>query len=168
MRDMRTTSSRNGASLIEVLLGIIIVVIASVGTLTYFAYGMGNVGKSGKRRAALERARERLEQVMEANSDDIKPAADGQMYELFCGVTNPCTWTLSAAPVTIPTLTKEPTVVDGLPSQIATTIQWRDDPSAGTATLDTLELGVRVWFTSNTSADDNLNRVHIRTLRTTP
>ena len=168
---------RKGVSLVEILIGMIIVVVASIATLTYFSSALGNVNKQGNRRAALERARERLEQAMEANADDIKPTADGQMYELFCGVTNPCTWTRSAAPVTIPTLTGEPTVVDDLSSLIATTIQWIDDPAAGTngpggaIIYDTLVLDVRAGFVSSwdpsaTTTDDGFHRVHIRTLRT--
>ena len=68
--------NRRGASLIEVLVAIIIIVIASVGTLAYFAYGLGNVGKTGNRRAALERSRERLEQLMASTIANL-PSRDG-------------------------------------------------------------------------------------------
>jgi|GEM_PF-1761258 len=162
--------NRRGVSLIEVLIGILIVTIASIGTLMYFAYAKGNIGKTGNRRAALERARQRLEQLMATNVDTIKPPADGQMYALTC-TGNPCTWAISG-PVTENTLVPEPTVVDDLPSQIATTVQWRDDPAAGTGVppnpviFDTLELAVRVWFTPDFNAQDDFNRVHVRTLRT--
>ena len=158
--------NRRGATLIEILIGIIIVSIASIATLTYFSYAKGGVGKTGNRRAALERARQRLEQMTEANTDDIKPPVDGQMYELFCTGT-PCTWSLSGAPVTESSLVGQATTADDLPSHIAATVQWRDDPSAGTTTLDdTLEFAVRVWYTPDFSAQDDFNRVYVKTLRT--
>ena len=55
---------RSGVSLVEILIGILIVVIASIGTLSYFSSVLGNVGRQSNRRAAIERARERLEQLM--------------------------------------------------------------------------------------------------------
>ena len=152
---------QRGGSLIEVLLGLIIVAIASIATLSYFASGFGNIGKQGRRRAALERARERLEQVLVANITQLQPP-DGQPYWLTCGG-SPCTWTRS------PTRVTQTVSVNDLPSQpIETTIQGVHDPSAGTSasTLDTLAVGVKVWFTPNSAADDNFNRVYIRTLRT--
>ena len=67
---------RSGGSLIEVLLGILIVVLASIGTLSYFAYAFGSVNKQGNHRAALERARERLEELLEVDVAQIQPPAD--------------------------------------------------------------------------------------------
>ena len=65
--------NKRGVTLIEVLLSIVIVAIASIATLTYFAYAKGGVGKTGNRRAALERARQRLEQMLAANISGITP-----------------------------------------------------------------------------------------------
>ncbi|MBI4436645.1 MAG: type II secretion system protein [Candidatus Omnitrophica bacterium] len=159
--------NRRGVSLIEVLIGILIVTIASIGTLMYFAYAKGNIGKTGNRRAALERARQRLEQLMATNPDTL-PAIDPGFSEdnqplfwLSCSG-NPCTWT--------PSLTqfKETNIqVDDLLTQdMETIVQWRNDPSAGTTTPDVLEFSVRVWFIPNSTTDDDFNRVHVRTLRT--
>ena len=153
---------KEGVSLIEILLGLLIVTIASIATLNYFASGLGNINKQGNRRAALERARERLEQVLAA---DVNQSAfqvpNSAQYWLTC-TGSPCTWTRSAVQVT------QAVSVNDLPNQtIETTIQGVHDPSAGTSssTLDTLALGVKVWFTPS-AADDNLNRVYVRTLRT--
>jgi type II secretory pathway pseudopilin PulG len=159
---LRGTSQR-GVSLVEVLIGILIVVIASIGTLTYFAYGLGGIGKQGNRRAALERARERLEQLMAANIDNIKPpAGDENVYWVSCD--GACT---RGGVVGVDGNPSNPVSVDDLPSQpIEATVQWKNDPSAGTDTLDTLELGVKVWFMPNSTVDDDFHRVHIRTLRT--
>ena len=139
----------------------IIVVIASVGTLTYFAYGMGNVGKSGNRRAALERARERLEQLMAINAALIKPS-DFVVHTVICGAT---TCSVLNAAETVP--------VDNLPLQkLVSTVQCVHDVSAGTpnGTCDVLELSAKVWFTSDfneyNDSRDRFNLVHIRTLRT--
>jgi type II secretory pathway pseudopilin PulG len=153
--------SRRGGSLIEILIGLVIVLIAVIGSLNQFAIGMGAVGKAGNRRAALERTRERLEQLLAANISLVQPP-DGAQYWLTCTGT-PCTWTRSAAPVT------QAVSVNDLPAQpIETTIQWVHDPASGTpATVrDTLLLGVKVWFTRNTGTDNEMNRVYIRTLRT--
>jgi hypothetical protein len=57
--------------------------------------------------------------------------------------------------------------VDGVPRPMQTTIQWLDDPSAQTPNKpDTMELAVKVWFTPNTVSDADVERVHLRTLRT--
>ena len=163
-----TCCRRRGATLIEILISMLIIVIASVATLQYFGPTKGYIGKSGNRRAALERARERLEQLMSADVDAIKPAVDPNLppnaqpqFWLQC-VGDPCAWTLSGGAVS------EPIDVEDLPNQpMETTIQWRDDPAAGTATPDVLELSARVWFLGqDMTLDDDFHRVHLRTLRT--
>ena len=147
--------NRRGVSLVEVLLGILIVVIASIGTLTYFTYGVGNVGKSGNRRAALERARERLEQLMAVDPDLISPADEAE-HPVTCNG-GACAFGADPGPITI----------NGIELTTASTVKWEDDPSAQTATLhDVLALSVEVWFTPNVTVHDDLNRVYIRTLRT--
>ena len=150
-----------GVSLVEVLIGIVIVTIASMATLSYFSYARGNIGKQGNRRAALERARERLEQLTQAGATSIGGAnpADASVYWLTCSGT-PCVWTRSSIRTT------QTVLVDDLPAQpIETTVQWVNDPSAGTTTNDVLELGVKVWFTKNFNTDNGFDRVYIRTLR---
>ncbi len=151
-----------GVSLIEILLGLLVVTIASIATLSYFAYGFGNLNRQGNRRAALERARERLEQLMATSpSESAFHLPDGSQYWLTCAG-DPCTWTRSAIRVT------QSIAVNDLPNQtIETTIQGIHDSSSGTgaSTLDTLALGVKVWFTQS-ATDDNFNRVYVRTLRT--
>ena len=167
-----------GVSLIEILIGIIIVVIASIGTLTYFSSALGNVGKQGNRRAALERARERLEVLLASNLDTstgVNGIKQDKPYWVSCsGVGNPCPRTLSDASMASSAVT-ETVSVDNLATQkIETTLKWIDDPAINsddppapaTPTPDVLELGVKVWFTANTSADDNFNRVYLRTLST--
>ena len=158
---MRATSLRSGVTLIEILIGMIIVVIASVATLTYFAYGMGNVGKSGNRRAALERARERLEQLMAVNVDLIKPdPIDFAVHIATCSATT-CT-----LPNPVPA---EWVSVDNLSTQkLVSTVQCVHDRSAGTpdGTCDVLELTAKVWFIPGSTGDNDFSRVHVRTLRT--
>ena len=171
-----------GVGLIEVLIGIVLVTVASLATLSYYSYGMGGVGKQENRRAALEIARQRLDQLMAATltniagSDPTDPNY-GKLHwlTLDCS-TNPCTWGRTADtgtpgnPVPVP----EPggVLVNQLQNQrMQTTVQRIHDTAAGTSatTLDTVELSVKVWFTTNTNPvtdDNNSNRVHIRTLRT--
>ena len=156
-----------GVGLIEVLIGIVLVTVASLATLTYYSYGMGGVGKQENRRAALEVARQRLEQLMEANITCVagSDSNDGVKYWLTLnGAIPPCTWGRTKdAGIAV----QENVAVGNLPNQpMETSVQWRDDePFAGTTTLDTVELSVKVWFTTNTT-DDNSNRVYLRTLRT--
>ena len=150
-------SRRSGVSLIEILIGLLIVTIASIATLQYFAYGKGSIAKQGNRRAALERARERLEQVLSASVGALPPQT-GQLY--YCSAGNPCTaWTISGTPIA------QTDPVTG--QRIETTGQWVDDPSAGTGTgnLDTVALQAKMWFMPG-STDNNFNRVVMRTLRT--
>ena len=162
--------NRRGVTLIEILIGMVIVAIASIGTLMYFSQAKGGIGKTGNRRAALERARQRLEQLMETNPTLISPA-DNNPHWLTCSG-SPCTWTLlNGRPGTPETIDVEDL---GL-QPIETTVQWQDDPSAGTSgsTQDVLELGVKVgfipgWDPSNAVTYDDFNRVYVKTLRTTP
>ena len=161
---VRVTRHQRGVSLVEVLIGIVIVVLASLGTLMYFSYSLGGIGRQSNRRAALERARQRLEQLIVANSSQLPPQ-DGQLY--WCNDSNTtgaaCTsWVPSATP--IPQTVGPVNNLTGVPMQ--TSVQMIDDLSAGTATLDALEFGVKVWFVPGTTADDNFHRVYIRTLRT--
>ena len=159
---------RKGVSLIEVLIGLLIVTIASIATLNYFASGFGSINKQSRRRAALERARERLEQLMatDINQSAFQPPISQCNYPNSCWLTcsgNPCNWTRSSNQTT-----QTVSVNDLLTQRIETTIQWVDDPypPAGTSTRDTLAFGVEVWFTPNNAVHDNFNRVYVRTLRT--
>ena len=159
--------NKRGVTLIEVLLSIVIVAIASIATLTYFSHAKGGIGKTGNRRAALERARERLEQMMAtpiSSLPQINPSLppDGQLqFWAVCG--NPCQF------FSAPQGNDKVDVDDLLGQPIEATVQWKDeDPSVVNTptTPDVLEFSVKVWFTPNTNIDDDFNRVHIRTLRT--
>ena len=156
--------SNKGVSLVEVLIAILIVVIASIATLRYFSYGLGGIGKQGNRRAALERARERLEQLLQTNISAF-PQDTTQRWAKCLPATDPCQWALDTNKAT------ESVSVDGQSRQMETSVQWVDDvdtPPAGEAdVVDTLTMDIKVWFTSNTGADDDFNRVHLRTLRAT-
>lgn len=143
-------------------MAILVIVVASIAALSYFSYGMGGIGRQGNRRAALERAQERLEQLLAANVDDLKPQDQNVWWVTYEGA--PPIWALSTAPPDPP----EMVAVDDFPAQpMVTTVQWQDDAAAQTdqSTQDALVLDVKVWFTSNTGSDDAFNRVHVRALR---
>ncbi len=148
--------------MVEVLIAILVIAVAAIAALSYFSSGLGGIGREGNRRAALERARERMEQLMAADVNALEPP-DTAVHWLRCAG-SPCVWTLSdTAPSPSETVS-----VDDLPAQkIETTVQWVDDPAAQTAenNRDVLEFGVKVWFTPNGGSDDDFNRVHLRTLR---
>ncbi|MBI4167505.1 MAG: type II secretion system protein [Candidatus Aenigmarchaeota archaeon] len=156
-------NGNRGVSLIEVLVGLVIVTVATIGALSFFSRGVGGIGKEGNRRAALEQARARLEQLMAAPITQVEPSINGTLtpdnqpkYWISCA-NGSCTRTASYASETVS--------VDDLPNQrIESTVQWKDDSTADTTDPDTLELTARVWFTSNL-VDDDSNRVYLKTLR---
>ena len=159
----RLRRSAGGVSLIEILIGIVIVTLASIATMQYFAYARGGIGRQAHRRAALERARQRLEETLSVNLTSIQPPANNAFYWLTCGGAPVACGPPVAAPVT------QNVSVDNLPAQpMETRVQCLHDPAATTSVTncDTVAIEVRVWFTNNTGADDNFNRVYVRTLRT--
>lgn len=156
--------NRRGATLIEVLISFLIIVLASIGTLQYFGVTRGFIGKTGNRRAALERARERVEQFMASKVSDLPPQ-DGSCYYCADDTCTGTSWT-SYVCGTVPVSDDVP-VEDQGRLRRETFASFIDDPSANTGvdTLDVYELGVKVWFT-NTATDDEFHRIHLRTLRT--
>lgn len=156
-----TRNRQRGVSLIEILIGILIVVVASIATLNYFAYVLGNVNKQGNCRAALEQARQRLEAMLVSSNDDMKPPNDGLSHWVACGSGSPCKW-VAANP-------NELVTTGHISGQLLqSTVRCTHDVSAGTpvGTCDVLELDAKVWFTTNTGADNDFNRTYLRTLRT--
>ena len=148
-------------------MGVLVISLAAIGALGFFSHGLGGIQRQGYRRAAVERARERLEQLMQANVVDIagEDPADGQQYWLICSAASGvlCTsWTRGSTRAT-DTISLN-VVFNG---QREITVRRVHDRTTGTspATLDAVELSVRVWFTANTGADDDFNRVQLKTLR---
>ena len=159
--------SRAGVSLIEVLISMLLIVLASIATLQYFGPTKGYIAKSGNRRAALERARQRLEQLMEAPSATLPPQ-DGQLY--WCTTAgNPCGgWTASGTPLAQTGGVPVGNLQGTQPLQVS--VQAIHDPAAGTpvTNFDTTEFSAKVWFLPGPAIDDDFHRVHVRTLRTIP
>ena len=157
---MEGWTRNRGAGLVEVLIGILIVAIAAIGTLSYFSSGLGGINREGNRRAAMERARERLELLLETNINNvvggIVPANSQGQFWLDCRGGVPC--------VAFAARGTEPVAVGGLPNQMETTVQQLDEPTSGTTGLDLVQISVKVWFTQN-GADDDYNRVFLSTLR---
>ena len=139
-------------------MGMVIFTIAAIAALGFFSFGLGGIEKQGNRRAALELARGRLESLVAADVQDIQPADMNRRW--FSCTGNPCVWSASTTPGF------EQIPVNDLGNQnMETTVQWLDDPSAGTVSnFDALEIGVKVWFSPVTSDDDD-HRVYLKTLR---
>ena len=151
-----------GVTLVEILIALVIIALAAIGTLSFFAHGLGDIEKQGNRRASLEVARTRLERLMAANVDDIRPSDDNVRWLTLTCVGAACTWSMST------TETAETVTVNGVAGRrMVTTVRWSDDPAAdtGAAVPDVLDFGVRVWFSPDLS-DDEYHRVHLRSLRT--
>ena len=166
---MNWRSQQRGAGLAEVLVGVLVVSLASIGALGFFSHGLGGIQKQGYRRAAAERAREGMEQLAAASLSDIAvgDSADGTQYWLtwtctyYCSDTT-CGWTRSTGRVT------DTVSLGGIFSgQREITVRRVHDGTTGTpvTTLDAVELRVKVWFTKNSAADDDSNRVQFKTLR---
>lgn len=150
---------QKGVTLIEVLVGMALLAVISIASLSYFSYGLGGIGRQGNRRAALERARERLEEIMAASPTPIKPSDIDVQHTVTCA-NGACTFSVTAETVS---------VQSDLPLlPLVSTVTCRHDGAAGTpnGTCDVLEFAVKVWFTPNTNTDDNYNRVYLKTLRT--
>ena len=161
-RDLKVSriflGGRRGVTLIEILVTIVFVAIAVMGALNFFSYGAGGIKIQGDRRAALQQASARLEELMASNGALVTPP-NGTLRWVTC-TGSPCTWNFftTSTPETVP--------VNGLGNlRTETTVHWIDDPADTTATLDTLDLGVKVWFTSG-STDDANHRIELHSLRT--
>ncbi len=145
-----------GVTLIEVLIAIVIIAIASVGMASQFSVGLGSVEKQGDRRGALELARQQMEQLL-ADPVTVLPPSDGTLY--YCNV-SPCTstsWVAGKPPRTVPV-----THLGAMPCEV--TGQWINDTTTGVPARQTVEFGVKVWFAPG-SSDDDFHRVYLKTLR---
>ena len=155
--------NEKGTTLIEILVGILVITILSVTVLNVFANALGGIGKQGNRRAALEVARQRLEELTAASISNITPS-DTSTHWLTCTVqvlNGPCTWTIKNANVVTP----ETVAVSDLATQRMETTVQLSSSSPLNPSFDILNLGVKVWFTSRTGSDDDFDRVYLKTLR---
>ena len=149
-----------GVSLVEILIGTLVVVVASIATLSYFSYALGGVGKAGNRRAALERARERLEQMAVSKITDMTPPNDGLAHPVSCAAGIPC--------AVVPSDPGETVSVDDLPNlPVQSTVQCIHEVSAGTPldTCDALVMSAKVWFIPGSTIENAFNRVYLRAVR---
>lgn len=71
-------NSENGFSLIEVLIALVILIIVILGGGLYFFYGRLGINREGYRRAALELASQRLEELKAAKWNDIAPGENDE------------------------------------------------------------------------------------------
>lgn len=151
-----------GVSLVELLVSLTLLVLATMTALGFFGYALGGIDREGNRRAAYEQARARLEVLTQTSASAVNPPSNGSVRWLTC-TGSPCTWTLFS------TRTTETAAVNDLSRTMETTVQWANDPTndppTGTPPPDTLEFIVRVWYTTR-ATDDDFNRVHVRMLRT--
>ena len=141
--------SEDGFSLVEVLIALVILVIVILGGGLYFFYGRLGINREGYRRAALERASQRLEQLKAANYSDIalEPPSD-QLYYITYG----SSWNLT------PDKTEDTISEDNLPDGvIVTQAQWVDEGSD--ESYDYLKVTVTVAWGDNPD-----NKVELVTL----
>jgi hypothetical protein len=134
---------------------------------------MAGVEKEGRRRAALERARQRLDAIMASPINQIAGTNpnDDDVWWLTDSTPNGTahTWVRTNAQTTETVIVDDMDGAAGNPPRppMETTVQQIDDPAAGVSpSLDTVLISVKVWYTGETANDDDYNRVCIRTLRT--
>ena len=162
----RMRQRRAGVSLIEILVAIMLLVVVAVGALAQFSYGLAGVNTQGSRRAALERARERLEEVMATPFAQVSPPVavnpnrvDG-WYWLPC-VAGVCAWSATNPNETV-------AVGDLGPQSMECLVRWINDPTlVGSPLPDALEFSVKVRYAPGV-ADNELQRVYLRSLSTAP
>ena len=150
---------QKGVTLIEVLVGLVLLAVICISSLGFFSYGLGGIGREGNRRAALERVRERMEQLLAGNAASL-PSLDGPSVKYWCSAGDPCAaWSTATQTQTVP--------VNNLGNQrMETTAKSVDDPTAGTNNYnDAWELGVKVWYVPTGGTDDDYHRVFLKTLR---
>ena len=149
-----------GFTLVEILTALVIIVVASISALSYFQYGLGGIHSEGNRRAALEIARGRMDQLLATDFSTIKPLAGSTSERFLTCAGTPCVWTQST------TAASESVSVNGVAGRkLQTTVKWRDDsPGNGTTDDDILEISVKAWYRGET-ADLDSNRVELRSLR---
>lgn len=154
---LRKIKKSQGFTLIELLISLLIIVLASICTLSYFQYGLGGIHQEGNRRAALEIARGRMDQVFAADFNSINPPAGTTTeHYLTCSGT-PCTWSQPSSGEIWDTVT-----VNEKPGRrLYTKVMWRDDtPGDGTVDDDVVEIVVRACYKPGGS-----NWVELRSLR---
>jgi len=141
--------SEGGFSLIEVLIALVILVIVILGGGAYFYYGRLGINREGYRRAALELASQRVEELRAADYSDIAldPPSD-QLYYITYG----SSWNLSLEK-TEDTISED-NLSDGV---IVTEAQWVDEGSDGS--YDYLKVTVTVTWGDNPG-----NKVELVTL----
>ena len=119
---------RRGATLVEVLISFVIVAVASTATLQYFGIARGMVGKTGNHRAAVERARERLEQLMASDIAQLPPR-DGNCYACVDATCAAASWAAYGCGATPPS--------DVIPVEVQGELRKRLPPPERPASMST-------------------------------
>ena len=84
---MRTLlTSERGVTLIEVLISVFILALIAMGTTQFFVFGRTQINVQGHRRAALERAQQRLEELLASSYDSVaaKTEHDFPLDNILC------------------------------------------------------------------------------------
>lgn len=144
-------SSRRGTSLVEVMVGCLILAVLALGFATSLQYAKSMSVKQRDRRTALELANSRLEELRGAAYSQVWPSASN--YNIYYLRQTGTTWVASAG------ATNENVVVNNRTWPMKTTVQYVD-VDAGSASYDALRFNVSVRYDSGVS-----NLVSLETLR---
>ena len=153
--------SEDGFSLIEVSIALVILVIVILGGGLYFFYGRLGINREGYRRAALELASQRLEEVKAADYSEIIPDGFDPGYDPYYIVWR-SSWDTLANLVEYPTdpnFSYDYVTVGNLANQkMLTEAQYIDNDGGGDS-YDYLKITVTVSWGDNPD-----NKVELVTL----
>jgi len=133
--------SEKGFTLLEMMVAIIIFAVVMIGGLSFFVYGRSDISREGHRRAALELASQRLEELKAADYSKIEPYSCYGVYDYAVYYIHYSDgWYVEDEDP------NETVDIDNLTGQsIITTVQYEDvDPGDGIASYDYLIVKVTV------------------------
>jgi len=133
---MSLNNSKRGASLLEVLLALVIVLIVAIGGGAFVYYSTGAVGVERNKRAALEVANARLEEMKARDYEDIIPRETEDPYLPIYDYEEH--------------IIEETVSINGVDRPMDTTVQYVD-VDGGTPSYDYLLVTVDVDYSSNSS-----------------
>jgi Tfp pilus assembly protein PilV len=136
-------NSRAGTSLVEVMVGCVILAVLALASGASLQYARSNSVVQRDRRTALELANSRLEDIRASAYNDVKPSA--QNYTVYYLRRSGASWVVSAGG------TNETVQVNNQVRSLVTTVQYVD-VDGSSASYDALRLKASVQYGSSADA----------------
>ncbi|MDA0321962.1 MAG: prepilin-type N-terminal cleavage/methylation domain-containing protein [Verrucomicrobia bacterium] len=145
----RDASRRDGATLVEVMVASVILLVMALGSTAFMYHSRANIGIQRNKRVAVDVANSRLEEVRASNYDEIKPLTLDYGTH-YLSAPSGTTWTRgTSAP-------GETVTINGQTYPIVTTVRYIDVDSGTsfddfTASHDAVRIAVSVSYRINSS-----------------